>query len=146
MNQDHRRCLTRWSEYRVMVWLIGYHDKALHYLELANHKAAKANAMQEAVAYFQQAISLLDTLPDVENNRRRRISLIIDQWIVFWLLFRVPEDYDLLTNHQEMATALNEAKLLARFKLKGLSPECPGVAWAYGLLLRHWICWRRGDL
>jgi predicted ATPase len=55
------------------------HEKALQYLELANQKAAKANALQEAMGYFEQATAVLDLLPDTTVNRRRRISLIVDQ-------------------------------------------------------------------
>jgi predicted ATPase len=51
-------------------------DKALEYLELANQKAAGKNAMQEAKTFFDQAIALLDNMPDTDENRRRRISLM----------------------------------------------------------------------
>jgi tetratricopeptide (TPR) repeat protein len=52
-----------------------------------------------------------------ETNRRRRILLIVDQWIVFWLLFRTPEYYDLLLRYREMATLLGDPRLLASFQL-----------------------------
>jgi class 3 adenylate cyclase/tetratricopeptide (TPR) repeat protein len=92
-------------------------EKALEYLGLANQKAARANAMQEAMAFFERAMVVLDTMPDTEANRRQRISLIVDQWLVFWLLFRVPEYYDLLSRHRDTATKLAEPGLLARFQL-----------------------------
>ena len=91
--------------------------KAFEYLGLANRKAAKSNAMQEAMAHFQQASSVLDSLPDLRDNRRRRVSLIIDQWIVFWLLFKVPEYYDLLCRYGKTATELEDPGLLAHFQL-----------------------------
>ena len=104
--------------------LLAYHysqttdnEKALEYLHLANQKAAKANAMQEAMTYFERAMAVLDGVPDTNANRRRRISLIADQWIVFWLLFRVPEYYDLLSRNSTIALALGERGLLARFQL-----------------------------
>ena len=92
-------------------------EKALEYLALANRKAAKANAMQEAMVYFHQASSVLDSLPNSAENRRRRVSLVIDQWIVFWLLFKIPEYYDLLCRYQKSATELEDAGLLAHFQL-----------------------------
>jgi class 3 adenylate cyclase/tetratricopeptide (TPR) repeat protein len=104
-------------------------DKALEYLGLASQKAAKANAMQEAMAYFDQAMPLLDTMPDTESNRRRRVLLIVNQWIVFWQLFRVPEYYELLTRHQPMAAALGDSNLLAKFQL--YVGHCQ---WVFGLL------------
>jgi class 3 adenylate cyclase/tetratricopeptide (TPR) repeat protein len=92
-------------------------EKALEYLGLANRKAAKANAMQEAMVYFHQASSLLDSLPDTAENRHRRVSLVIDQWIVFWLLFKIPEYYDLLCRYQKSAAELEDLGLLAHFQL-----------------------------
>jgi hypothetical protein len=73
--------------------------------------------MQEAVSYFERAMAILDAMPDTEEHRRRRISLIVDQWIVFWLLFKTPEYYDILTRFQRTAAELCDAKLLARFRL-----------------------------
>jgi hypothetical protein len=73
--------------------------------------------MQEAMAYFHQASSVLDSLPDSGDNRHRRVSLIIDQWIVFWLLFKIPEYYDLLCRFQRSATELEDPGLLAHFQL-----------------------------
>jgi tetratricopeptide (TPR) repeat protein len=103
-------------------------DKALQYLELANQKATKANAMLEAMAYFERAIAILESIGETEANRRRRVSLIVNQWIVFWLLLRVPEYYDLLTRNRDAATALSEPGLLARFQLN--FGHCQ---WVFGL-------------
>ncbi|NIS72617.1 MAG: AAA family ATPase, partial [Proteobacteria bacterium] len=61
-------------------------DKALEYLDLANQKAAKLTAMEEAKAYFYEAMELIDILPETEENRQRRISLLVNQGIVFFLL------------------------------------------------------------
>jgi tetratricopeptide (TPR) repeat protein len=91
-------------------------DKAFKYLWLANQKAAKANAMQEAMTYFERAMGTLDKMPDTEANRQQRISLILDQWIVFWLLFRVPAFYDLLTRYRDTVNKLGDPGLLGRFQ------------------------------
>lgn len=64
--------------------------------------------MLEAMAYFERAMVILDSMAETEANRRRRVSLIVNQWIVFWLLLRVPEYYDLLTRNRDAATALGE--------------------------------------
>ena len=102
--------------------LLAYHygrsantDKAVEYLDLANQKAAKLNAMEEAKAYFDEAMELLDTLPETEENRQRRISLLVNQGIVFLLLFRSPEYYDLLTRYEPMARGLGNPELLGAF-------------------------------
>jgi tetratricopeptide (TPR) repeat protein len=100
--------------------LLAYHfarsantGKAVQYLDLANQKAAKLNAMEEAKAYFDEAMELLDALPETEENRQRRISLLVNQGIMFFLLLRHPEYYDLLTRYEP--TALGNPELLGAF-------------------------------
>ncbi len=102
--------------------LLAYHygrsanaDKAVEYLDLANQKAVKLNAMEEAKAYFDEAMELLDALPETEENRQRRISLLVNQGIVFFLLLRHPEYYDLLTRYEPMARELGNPELLGAF-------------------------------
>jgi class 3 adenylate cyclase/tetratricopeptide (TPR) repeat protein len=90
-------------------------DKAVQYLDLANQKAAKLNAMEEAKAYFDEAMDLLDALSETEENRHRRISLLVNQSIVFFLLFKHPEYYDLLTHYESMARDLGNPELLGAF-------------------------------
>jgi tetratricopeptide (TPR) repeat protein len=87
-----------------------------------------ANAMLEAMAYFEQAMAILDTMADTEANRRRRVLLIVNQWIVFWLLLKVPEYYDLLLRNRDSATTVCEPGLLARFQLN--FGHCQ---WVFGL-------------
>ncbi len=90
-------------------------EKAVEYLDLANQKAIKAHAVQEAMTYFDHAVSLLDTLPATSANTRRRLSLLVNQWIVFWLLFKYPEYYDLLARHEATAVQLGDQGLLGAF-------------------------------
>jgi tetratricopeptide (TPR) repeat protein len=85
------------------------------YLDLANQKAAKLNAMEEAKSYFDEAMGLLDALPETEENRQRRISLLVNQGIVFLLLFKSPEYYDLLTRYEPTAKELGNPELLGAF-------------------------------
>ena len=102
--------------------LLAYHygrsenkEKAFEYLDLANQKAAKLNAMEDAEAYFGEAMGLLDTLPETEENRQRRISLLVKQAEVFMLLFKFQEYYDLLTHYEPIASKLGNSKLLGAF-------------------------------
>ncbi len=99
--------------------LLAYHymrsdnrGKAIEYLDRTNRKAAKLNAMEEAKAYFEQAMKLLDTLPENEINREQRISLIVNQSLVFTLLYQLPAYYDLLTCYEQMAIDLGNQELL----------------------------------
>jgi len=102
--------------------LLAYHygrsantGKAVEYLDLANQKAARVHAMEEAKAYFDEAMELLDTLPETEENRQRRISLLVNQAIVVLLLFKYQEYYDLLTRYEPMARGLGNPELLGAF-------------------------------
>ncbi len=111
--------------------LLAYHyarsantDKAVQYLDLANQKAAKLNAMEEAKAYFDEAMELLDTLPETEENRERRISLLVNQGIVFLLLFKHQEYYDLLTRYEPMARGLGNPEPLGAFYARLGHCEC----------------------
>jgi tetratricopeptide (TPR) repeat protein len=99
--------------------LLAYHyarsanaGKAVEYLDLANQKAAKLNAMEEAKAYFDEAMAHLDTLPETKENRQRRISLLVNQGDAFFLLIKMPEYYDLLTRFEPMAIELGNQALL----------------------------------
>ena len=99
--------------------LLAYHyahsanaDKAVQYLDMANQKAIRLNAMEEAKAYFDEAMAHLDTLPETEENRQRRISLLVNQGDAFFLLFMTSEYYDLLTRHEPMAIELGNQALL----------------------------------
>jgi class 3 adenylate cyclase/tetratricopeptide (TPR) repeat protein len=102
--------------------LLAYHyacsanmEKALQYLGLANQKTAKLNAMEEAKTYFDEAMELLDTLPEDEENMQRRISLLANQGQIFMLLLMMPEYYDLLTHYESMARDLGNLELLGAF-------------------------------
>jgi len=103
--------------------LLAYHyaqsantDKAVEYLVLANQKTIRINAMEEAKAYFDEAMELLETPPpETEENRQRRISLLVHQGDVFFLLFKTPEYYDLLARYEPMAEGLDNQALLGAF-------------------------------
>jgi tetratricopeptide (TPR) repeat protein len=102
--------------------LLAYHyahstntDKAVDYLDLANQKAIRLNAIEEAKAYFDEAMELLDALRETEENRQRRISLLVNQRDVFMLLLKTPEYYDLLTRYEPMALELGNQALLGAF-------------------------------
>jgi tetratricopeptide (TPR) repeat protein len=90
-------------------------EKAVAYLDLANQKATKLNAMEEAKAYFEQAMKLIDTLPETKENQERCINILANQWMVFELLFQLPEYYDHLTRYESVACGLEDQGLLGAF-------------------------------
>ena len=99
--------------------LLAYHyshsanrDKAAQYLDFANQKAIRLYAMEEAKTYFDEAMSHLDALPEIRENRYRRISLLVNQGDAFFLLLNTSEYYDLLSRYESMAIELGNNALL----------------------------------
>jgi class 3 adenylate cyclase/tetratricopeptide (TPR) repeat protein len=93
----------------------GNKDKAVEYLDLANQKAAKANSMEEAKRYFDEAMTLLDTLPETERNQQRRLALLVNQGWVMNALLKLSEYYDLLTHGEAMVVRSRNPGLLGAY-------------------------------
>jgi predicted ATPase len=89
--------------------------KTLAYLDLANRKAAKRYALQDAMSYFEAAMALLDTVPKSVQHRLLRISLLVDNVDVFALLNQLPDYYNLLLKHERIAAALENTALLGGY-------------------------------
>jgi class 3 adenylate cyclase/tetratricopeptide (TPR) repeat protein len=106
-------------------------DKAIEYIDLASQKAVELSAMEEAMAYFNEAMKLLDELPDNKLNQKRRISFLVKQWPAFLLLLKRVEQYELLTRYEPMAVGLGDPGLLGSFN--SLLGTCE---WWFGHLSR----------
>ncbi len=89
-------------------------ERAAQYLELANRKACTQQAAEEAVAYFYETLAILERLPDSEENRRRRLGLVLAQLNVFHFLWRLDEYLELCLAHKQLALALGDPALLGR--------------------------------
>jgi tetratricopeptide (TPR) repeat protein len=90
-------------------------DKAVRYLAMANQKAIKANAAQEAEAYFEAVMPFLDILPATRDNQRQRITLLVNQAEVFVLLLKLHEYYELLKRYESMVVRLDDPGLLGAY-------------------------------
>ncbi|MGD9043925.1 MAG: tetratricopeptide repeat protein [Desulfobacterales bacterium] len=102
--------------------LLAYHygcsdnaDKAVQYLYLANQKAAKLNAIEAAKAYFDEAMALLDILPDTKKNKELRITLLLNQAYVFELLWEYPKYHEFLKIYETVAVQLANQDLTGKF-------------------------------
>jgi tetratricopeptide (TPR) repeat protein len=102
--------------------LLAYHyrhgesqDKAFIYLDLANRKAAKLCAMKDAMAYFYEAMHVLDSLPNTDENQARRVSIIVHNYEVFQLQFMNNEYYQLLKNHENTVLNLKQPEMLGKY-------------------------------
>ncbi len=102
--------------------LLAYHyvrsdnkPKAVEHLIMANRKAVNAIAVEEAKSYFDECMKLLDTMPDTKQTRENRISLLVDSYIVFQLLLRIPDYHALLTQYEPIVAGIDSAQLQGAF-------------------------------
>ena len=102
--------------------LLAYHynlsddaGKALDFIELANQKASRLSAMEEAKTSFQSALKLLGQLPGSHENQQRIISLLVNQGAAYILLLELPEYYELLTVYEALAIEVGNQSLLGAF-------------------------------
>jgi class 3 adenylate cyclase/DNA-binding SARP family transcriptional activator len=91
-------------------------ELAAEYLERANRKASAQHAMEEALGYFYEALKILEEeLPDSDENRRRRLTLVLDQTGGFHYLHRHVEYYELLLRYEPLALEQSDPGLQGAF-------------------------------
>jgi class 3 adenylate cyclase/tetratricopeptide (TPR) repeat protein len=102
--------------------LLAYHygrstniDKAVEYLHMANQKAVKLSGVEEAKAYFDEAMKLLDTIRETEKSQQQRILLLTNQEFVVERLFKFQEYYDHLIRYEPMAKRLGNTEVLGAY-------------------------------
>ncbi|HVO45453.1 MAG TPA: AAA family ATPase [Steroidobacteraceae bacterium] len=93
----------------------GNAEKAIEYLDFANLKAHNANAVQDAQAYFNEALRQYARLADTVPRKRSRVALITRQAPVFMLQMKMVEYESLLRAAQAEAESLGDDALLGRF-------------------------------
>jgi class 3 adenylate cyclase/tetratricopeptide (TPR) repeat protein len=96
-----------------VVELLAYHfgrsaedDKAVDYAILAAEKAQRRWANTEALALFEAAQARLVSMPDVEENRLRRIDAVIKQAEVKFALGRHAEHVEALEGIKDLVDAV----------------------------------------
>ncbi|MBC2717813.1 MAG: tetratricopeptide repeat protein [Desulfobacteraceae bacterium] len=87
----------------------------MEYLDLANQKAFKTNAMEDAKGYFYKAMEILDTMPDTMENQEQRISLLVNQFFIFEQIFQLPEYYDLLLRYEPLSAEIKNTGMAGGF-------------------------------
>jgi tetratricopeptide (TPR) repeat protein len=113
--------------------LLAYHytrsenkEKGVEYLVLANQKATRTSSVEEAKAYFDECMNLLDTMPDTEKNLEHRVSLLGPSYILFQLLLQTSEYHELLTRYEPLVAAIDSPHLAGSFYA--------GLAWCEVIL------------
>lgn len=93
----------------------GNHSKTLKYLELANNKAIRLCAMNEAKFYFDESMRILDDLDESEENQLRRISILAKQGTAIELLFEFKAYYELLIRYEPLTIRIDNPDLIGAF-------------------------------
>jgi tetratricopeptide (TPR) repeat protein len=83
-------------------------DKAAYYLLLAGDAAAQVYANDEARQHYEQALSLLKTLPDTADNRRRRVDALIQMVACAYLADSPEQNMAHLFEAEPLAQALSD--------------------------------------
>lgn len=81
------------------------HDKAVDYAILAGEKSQRRWAHAEALAHFEAALKRLDTMPDSEANRLRRIDAVLKQAEVKFALGRHADELSALEGIKEVVAS-----------------------------------------
>jgi predicted ATPase len=105
-------------------------EKAVDYLYRAMQRAFTLNAIEQAKNFFDEAMRILDGLPETQLNQRRRVALLVEnQGYLFMQLFKMPEFDDLLKRYHSTAVGLGDPLLL------GSLLSCVGFCqWWFGKL------------
>src|SRR5262245_21645581 len=89
-------------------------DKAVQYLRQAGHKAAARSALQDAQAWFEQALSVLDVLPENQATLEQGVEIRIELRPVQNLLGEVRRSLERLREAETLAAKLNDDRRRGR--------------------------------
>lgn len=95
--------------FRGQVW-----EKAVLYLKQAGDKALARSAIQEAVGYFDQALSALRQLPRTQDNLAQEIDLRLELRNALHPLGEHDRVYEILSEAQALAQTAGDNRRLAR--------------------------------
>ena len=107
-------------------------EKAVDYTLLAAEKAQRRWANTEAVAYFEDALKRLETMPDTDANRLRRIDAVVKQSEIMFALGRHGEHVRALEGIHDLVEAAADPPRRA--------------AWCYWTGFLHSITGARPDI
>ncbi|MGB7292191.1 MAG: adenylate/guanylate cyclase domain-containing protein [Thermodesulfobacteriota bacterium] len=105
--------------------LLGYHygrstrdEKAVDYLTLAGDKSAKIYSSEDAIGYYEEALTKLDNMPDSRINKEKRVDIFIKQARVMRLLGRFKEHIKTLEENLPIVEELGDQDRLAEYYFK----------------------------
>ena len=98
-----------------VVELLAYHfgrsedvEKAVDYAILTGEKAQRRWANREALSHFEAALARLESMPDTDANRLRRIDAVVKQAEVKFALGRHAEHIEALERIRPLVEAIED--------------------------------------
>jgi tetratricopeptide (TPR) repeat protein len=89
-------------------------EKAVHYLRQAGEKASARSALQDAQAWFEQALSVLDALPESQATLEQGVEIRLELRPVQNLLGEVRRSLERLREAETLAEKLNDDRRRGR--------------------------------
>jgi len=89
-------------------------EKAVHYLRQAGIKAAARSALPDARAWFEQALSVVDNLPESHSILEQAFEIRLELRPVLNLLGEVPRTLERLREAETLAERLNDDRRRGR--------------------------------
>ena len=89
-------------------------DKAVHYLYQAGLKAVARSAPQEARGWFEQALGVLDAMPESQSTLEQRFEILLELRGVLGLLGEARQLLELLLESEMLADRLNDDRRRGR--------------------------------
>ena len=90
-------------------------EKALQYLKLSGDKTSQRYSNWESFHFYKEAISVLNKLPDTEENKRRMIEVILLMEGPMRLLAYPEDSLHILREGERLSTELGDESNLALF-------------------------------
>src|SRR5437899_1979835 len=89
-------------------------EKAVHYLRQAGAKAAARSALQDALVWLEQALGVLETLPESQSTLERAFDIRLELRPVLHQLGEVRRALERLREAETLAEKLNDERRRAR--------------------------------
>ena len=84
--------------------------KAYEYLKLSGDKAVKNYSNWEAIRFYKEAIRVLDTQPESEENQREKLNLSLSIYNVLFILGFPEGTLEILHEAEKLAQDLNDGR------------------------------------
>ena len=85
-------------------------DKACHYLKLSGNKSTRNNSLWEAYRFHQEALSILNQMPETEESKREQVEVILLMAVPMRLLAYPEDSFKFLQEGERLAKELGDGK------------------------------------